>query len=73
MHGIELYIKCLFEFSIKLYLVLTSVLPLKDVVVNELWRIVDSNGWRASSVPRIYWPRKLLQSYAILSNGKMKF
>jgi hypothetical protein len=73
MHGIELYVQRLFEFSIKLYLVLISVLLLKDVVANELWRTVDSNGWRASSAPRICWPRKFIQSYAILSDGKMKF
>jgi hypothetical protein len=33
------------------------VLLLKDVDVNKLWRTADSNGWRASSAPRTYWPR----------------
>ena len=44
----------------QLFLVLTSVLLLKDVDVNKLWRTADSNGWRASSAPRTYWPRKFL-------------
>jgi hypothetical protein len=48
------------EFSNISFLVLTSMLPLKDVDVNKLWRTADSNGWRASSAPRTYWPRKLL-------------
>ncbi|WVZ54251.1 hypothetical protein U9M48_005076 [Paspalum notatum var. saurae] len=60
--------QCLFEFFIKLYLVLTSVL-LKDVVSNELWRTVDSNGWRASSAPRIYWPPPPAESE---SNGYLR-
>ncbi|PUZ44770.1 hypothetical protein GQ55_8G147400 [Panicum hallii var. hallii] len=28
----------------------------QDVDVNKLWRTADSNGWRASSAPRTYWP-----------------
>ncbi|XP_039776871.1 O-fucosyltransferase 1-like isoform X2 [Panicum virgatum] len=28
----------------------------KDVDVNKLWRTAHSNGWRASSAPRTYWP-----------------
>ncbi|CAL4957439.1 unnamed protein product [Urochloa decumbens] len=33
-----------------------SVLQIKDVDVNKLWRSAYSNGWRASSAPRTYWP-----------------
>jgi len=32
------------------------MLLLKDVDVNKLWRTAHSNGWRASSAPRTYWP-----------------
>jgi hypothetical protein len=76
------WIVCTIWISAKLYLILTSVLRLKDFVVNELWRTADSNGWRASSAPRTYWPRKFLSvysqkllvwPYAILDDGKMKF
>ncbi|XP_048570598.1 O-fucosyltransferase 1-like isoform X1 [Triticum urartu] len=28
----------------------------QDVDVNKLWRTANSNGWRASSAPRSYWP-----------------
>uniref|UniRef100_A0ACD5X236 Uncharacterized protein n=1 Tax=Avena sativa TaxID=4498 RepID=A0ACD5X236_AVESA len=28
----------------------------QDVDVSKLWRTADSNGWRASSAPRSYWP-----------------
>ncbi|KAM3312746.1 hypothetical protein ACQJBY_032518 [Aegilops geniculata] len=28
----------------------------QDVHVNKLWRTANSNGWRASSAPRSYWP-----------------
>ncbi|GJM95925.1 hypothetical protein PR202_ga12720 [Eleusine coracana subsp. coracana] len=42
------------------------MLLLKDFVVNELWRTADSNGWRASSAPRTYWPSPPTESE---SNG----
>lgn len=48
--------------------------------MNKLWTTAGSNGWRASSAPRTYWPRKFLSvssqkllvlSYAIQGDGKM--
>uniref|UniRef100_A0A0E0BJ27 O-fucosyltransferase family protein n=1 Tax=Oryza glumipatula TaxID=40148 RepID=A0A0E0BJ27_9ORYZ len=50
-------------------LTLTSVLLLKDVDVNKLWRTADSNGWRASSAPRTYWPPPPIESE---SNGYLR-
>ncbi|KAK3120057.1 hypothetical protein QOZ80_9AG0680790 [Eleusine coracana subsp. coracana] len=34
----------------------TSYYRVQDVDVNKLWRTADSNGWRASSAPRSFWP-----------------
>ncbi|KAK3149947.1 hypothetical protein QOZ80_3AG0225180 [Eleusine coracana subsp. coracana] len=41
----------------------------QDFVVNELWRTADSNGWRASSAPRTYWPSPPTESE---SNGYLR-
>ncbi|XP_066167834.1 O-fucosyltransferase 1-like, partial [Oryza sativa Japonica Group] len=55
--------------SAKSYLLLTSVLLFKDVDVNKLWRTAYSNGWRASSAPRTYWPPPPSESE---SNGYLR-
>ncbi|KAL5203768.1 hypothetical protein ABZP36_008639 [Zizania latifolia] len=34
----------------------------QDVDVNKMWRTADSNGWRASSAPRTYWPPPPIES-----------
>ncbi|AQK49875.1 root hair specific 17 [Zea mays] len=64
-------IKCIFTTWIfyQLFFVLTSLLLLKDVDVNKLWRTADSNGWRASSAPRTYWPPPPTESE---SNGYLR-
>nr|CAB3489787.1 unnamed protein product [Digitaria exilis] len=41
----------------------------RDVDVNKLWRTADSNGWRASSAPRTYWPPPPTESE---SNGYLR-
>ncbi|XP_062182536.1 O-fucosyltransferase 1-like [Phragmites australis] len=41
----------------------------QDVDVNKLWRTADSNGWRASSAPRFYWPPPPIESE---SNGYLR-
>ncbi|VAH58383.1 unnamed protein product [Triticum turgidum subsp. durum] len=41
----------------------------QDFVVDELWRTADSNGWRASSAPRTYWPPPPTESE---SNGYLR-
>ncbi|XP_062197860.1 O-fucosyltransferase 1-like isoform X2 [Phragmites australis] len=41
----------------------------QDVDVNKLWRTADSNGWRASSAPRSYWPPPPTESE---SNGYLR-
>ncbi|AQK88778.1 root hair specific 17 [Zea mays] len=48
---------------------LLSTYRVQDVVANELWRTVDSNGWRASSAPRICWPPPPAESE---SNGYLR-
>jgi hypothetical protein len=59
---LNIYTMLLWVFT-KLYLILTSVLPLKDFVVKELRRTADSYGWRASSAPRTYWGLVILSLY----------
>jgi hypothetical protein len=58
--------QCVFEFSVKCFLILISVLLLKDVDVNKLWSTADSKGWRASSAPRSYWPRTFVSVISLL-------
>ncbi|CAM0953077.1 unnamed protein product [Alopecurus aequalis] len=41
----------------------------QDFAVSELWRTADSNGWRASSAPRTYWPPPPAESE---SNGYLR-
>ncbi|XP_020151739.1 O-fucosyltransferase 1 isoform X2 [Aegilops tauschii subsp. strangulata] len=41
----------------------------QDFVVDELWKTADSNGWRASSAPRTYWPPPPTESE---SNGYLR-
>ncbi|VAH44144.1 unnamed protein product [Triticum turgidum subsp. durum] len=41
----------------------------QDFVVDQLWRTADSNGWRASSAPRTYWPPPPTESE---SNGYLR-
>ncbi|XP_037465239.1 rhamnogalacturonan I rhamnosyltransferase 1-like isoform X3 [Triticum dicoccoides] len=49
--------------------VLFGTHKVQDFVVDELWRTVDSNGWRASSAPRTYWPPPPTESG---SNGYLR-
>uniref|UniRef100_A0A0E0AA39 O-fucosyltransferase family protein n=1 Tax=Oryza glumipatula TaxID=40148 RepID=A0A0E0AA39_9ORYZ len=46
-----------------------GLVGIQDVDVNKLWRAAYSNGWRASSAPRTYWPPPPSESE---SNGYLR-